>query len=124
MDPQRPADEIPHEMARIERGEGILEDELAVAAEVLPGRPADPVAAVGRLQRRQPVAVRLASALFRDGEKGVQAVAVGPAEAEIDGASRRRAAAADAPPQGRLPPASLADEIGGTTGRASVGQSG
>ena len=76
IDPQRPADDVLDEVARIERGEGILEDDLAVAAESPPGRPADPVDAVERLQLGEPRALVFAPLRFRDGEDAVETVAL------------------------------------------------
>jgi hypothetical protein len=100
-------------VARIERGKRILEHDLAVTTEAPPGRAADPVDAIERLQLGQPEPLGLAAALFGGGEDPVQIVPCRVRQAEIDGAAGRVGQAADAAAQRGLAAAAFAHQAEG-----------
>ena len=72
IDAERPADDVDDEMARIERGERILEHDLAVAPELPPGVAADPVDAPAPSIAASARALLLAALASGDGEERVE----------------------------------------------------
>ena len=110
IDLQRPSDDVLNEMARVDGGERVLEDHLAVAPEVPPGVALQAVDPVGRLDLRERPALRLAAVGLGHREECVQAVAMLGGEPEIDAAAGRVAEGGDAAAERGLAAAGFADE--------------